>query len=97
MNISLDFDDTYSLDPAMWDKAIDLFQKSGHQVFCVTKRFEENAEDIRKALRIPIIFALKSKSEAVKKQGIRIDVWIDDRPKSIVWTRPFRKKPRVFS
>ena len=81
----------------MWDKAIDLFQKSGHQVYCVTKRFEESAEDIKKALRIPIIFAVKSKSEAVKNQGIQIDVWIDDKPKSIVWNRPFKKRRRVFS
>lgn len=85
MNISLDYDDTYSLDPKTWDKIIDILQKANHNVFCVTKRYEFIADDIKESLDIPIVFVPKGKSKSaeVRDRGLKIDVWIDDKPLSI--------------
>lgn len=86
MNISLDYDDTYSLDPKTWDKIIKILHKANHNVFCITKRYESLADDIKDSLDIPIIFVPKGKSKAVevRERGLKIDVWIDDKPISII-------------
>ncbi len=86
VNISLDYDDTYSLDPKTWDKIINILQKANHNVFCITKRYESIADDIKESLDIPIVFVPKGKSKSaeVRDRGLKIDVWIDDKPISIV-------------
>jgi hypothetical protein len=86
MNISLDYDDTYSLDPQTWDKVINILHKANHNVYCITKRYETLADDIKESLNIPIIFVPKgkSKSREVRERGLKIDVWIDDKPISII-------------
>lgn len=85
MNVSIDYDDTYSLDPKVWDKIINILQKANHNVYCVTKRYEHLADDIKQSLNIPIIFVPKGKSKSleVRHRGIKIDIWIDDKPLSI--------------
>ena len=94
MNIALDYDDTYTLDPTSWNKIINLLLDAGHNVYCVTKRYESIADDIKEAMNIPIIFAFKSKLEAVNSAGIFIDVWIDDRPSSIMpYQKPLKNAP----
>ena len=91
MNIGIDYDETYTLDKRLWDKIINLFLDSGHKVYCVTKRYKHLADDIRSDMKIPIIYATKSKMEAVAFKNISIDVWIDDKPQSIY---PYRlRKP----
>jgi hypothetical protein len=86
VNVSLDYDDTYSLDPKTWDKIINILLKANHNVYCVTKRYEHLADDIKEALDIPIIFVPKGKSKGLEvfNRGIKIDVWIDDKPLSII-------------
>jgi len=85
MNVALDYDETYTLDPLVWDKIIKLLINEGHHVYCVTKRYESIADDIKLALDIPIIFVAKgvAKLQAVRLKGIKIDIWIDDKPQSI--------------
>ena len=92
MNVAIDYDDTYTLDPMAWDSIIKLLENSGHKVFCVTKRYEHIADDIKEALDIKIIFTPKgmSKMQATKLSGINIDVWIDDKPQSII---PYNYRP----
>ena len=98
MNLALDFDETYTLDPETWNKVIQLFLTSGHKVYCVTKRYEHLSEDIKNVLDIPIIFAPRSvaKMQAVKSVGIKIDVWIDDKPQSIYPYKINKKKLSAF-
>jgi hypothetical protein len=84
MNIAIDYDETYTLDPVVWSKIINILLESKHNVYCVTKRYEAIADDIKDTLNIPIIFATKSKLEAVQSHDVKIDVWIDDRPHSIM-------------
>jgi hypothetical protein len=82
LNIGLDFDNTYSADPSLWDEFIAIAQKKGHRVICVTARrdTEENIE-IVKIPGIPTIFtSLGSKIEKTNKLGLEIDIWIDDDP-----------------
>ena len=38
LHIALDYDGTYSADPAMWNKFIKIAQAHGHKVTCVTMR-----------------------------------------------------------
>lgn len=46
MNISIDFDDTYTRDPEMWNAFIRLAQASGHKVYCVTARSWREDEQV---------------------------------------------------
>jgi hypothetical protein len=81
VNISIDYDDTYTKNPEMWDKIIETMQAHGCNVFCITKRWEKESADI--SISVPVIHAVKSKMEAAARSGISIDVWIDDRPHTI--------------
>lgn len=83
MNIAIDYDDTYTLDKILWNKIINIFLDNGHSVFCITKRHEHIADDIKHDMNIPIIYATKSKLEAALQKNIMIDIWIDDKPQTI--------------
>ena len=55
MNVAIDYDNTYTLDPVAWNKIINILLASNHKVYCVTKRYEAIAEDIREALDLSLI------------------------------------------
>lgn len=79
LTIALDYDDTYSADPAMWDKFIKTAQAHGHKVVCVTMRKATLTE--RLDMEIPVIYtARKAKVGHCEREGIKIDIWIDDAP-----------------
>lgn len=90
MNISLDFDGTYTQDPSMWDNFIRMATSVGHKVHCVTMRYSNNAE------ATPVINHLqgkvtkihftgrKAKKKYMEDQGIHIDIWIDDQPQFLL-------------
>ena len=94
MNISIDYDDTYTKDPELWDQFISMAQSKGHQVFCITKRYEEIAEDIKSTMKIQTLFATQSKLDEAHKNGVVIDIWIDDKPQSIYPYRLLQPKTR---
>ncbi len=88
MNIAIDYDNTYTLDPNFWNMFIETTKKSGHKVYCVTNRntSAELAEPVLQSIGkyCPVIFAGDDwKSNAVRQQGIQIDIWIDDMPELI--------------
>ncbi len=39
MRISLDFDDTYSRDPDLWDSFIESCKQRNHEVYGITMRY----------------------------------------------------------
>lgn len=84
MNLSLDWDDTYTRDPEAWNQFIDLMQQQGHSVYCVTMRHEAEGKEVKEALskRCEGVFFTnrQAKQEFMFARGIRIDVWIDDNP-----------------
>lgn len=84
MNISLDYDNTYTLDPATWNEMIEIFKQRGHTVYVVTLRTPDEGHDVRRQLADKvesIIFTSRNaKTDFVSALGISIDVWIDDMP-----------------
>jgi hypothetical protein len=84
MNLSLDFDNTYTRDPAFWDAFISLAKRSGHRVYCVTMRSSAEGEEVRRYLAHQVESILftnrRNKQEFCFEHRISIDVWIDDMP-----------------
>ena len=84
MNISLDFDDTYTRDPLLWDNFISSARQHEHRVYVVTMRYKEEGDDVVKYLQENvdmIIFTGRlAKKPYLDNMHIHIDVWIDDNP-----------------
>lgn len=84
MNIGLDFDNTYTRDPACWNDIIDRFIQSEHNVYVVTMRTPEEGREVRELLqnRVQGIFftSRKAKQPYMFERGISVDVWVDDCP-----------------
>lgn len=85
---AIDYDDTYTLDPSMWNKFIRDARKRGHKVVCATMRYPEDMDDgIRKLSKIvnKVVFTCKkAKKPYLQKMGIFPDVWMDDKPNYIL-------------
>lgn len=91
LNIAIDFDDTFSTDPQMFKEIIKIFRSRGHNVYLVTYR----CGDINHVSNLDIfayqsnfdgIFftQYESKKDFMDKQKIKIHIWIDDNPYSII-------------
>ena len=100
MLIVMDYDETYTEDPSIWDAFILLLRTRGHTIICCTMRDEEacdNTDIIRhmSALQIEIIYAAQyqDKWEAVQEAGYHPEnaIWIDDRPMYIYMNRNFEE------
>ena len=88
MIFALDFDETYNLDPLLFDNLISVFQQYGHQVILATYRHPELDYD-------PLFLRLekqgvklyctdgKAKKPFLEALGISVAIWIDDNPNSI--------------
>ena len=86
MNISLDYDNTYTRDPQMWNNFINLALLSGHNVYCVTLRTPEQGDEVRNSIGKLVncyFTSMQSKSKYMYAHDICIDVWIDDMPSCI--------------
>jgi butyrate kinase len=90
MILSLDYDGTYTLNPAAWDKAISALRASGATVYLVTMRYDvpHEADEVRQALtgKVDDMFftGRLAKRNFMYGQGIHIQVWIDDQPDFIL-------------
>ena len=85
MIIALDYDETYTQDPALWNRFIEDCIKNGHRVICVTMRFnnEYEAPDVINSIGklCEVIFTERhAKAPYLQQRGIFPHVWIDDRP-----------------
>ncbi len=87
--IALDYDQTYTTDPEMWDGFIAAARRRGHDIRIVTVR------DERFDRTLPII-ELEKSIEVIYTRGVakrwfcerfcddfQPDIWIDDRPQTI--------------
>ena len=91
MNISLDFDETYTRDPEMWDLFVALAQSRGHTVYCITAREPNkiNKEEVYDSIgkQVGEHYCLftggLAKAKYAYDKGIAIDVWIDDLPSNV--------------
>lgn len=90
MNISLDYDGTYTEDPRMWLRFCLDAQACGHTVWVVTMRYpSECGPDMfdprLQNLGVNVIAtSRKAKAKHMKEvEGIDIHVWIDDNPRAV--------------
>lgn len=83
MNIMIDYDRTYTADVEMWREIIPIFLRN-HKVYLVTSRDIDTPIELAQDFvnwGIPIIYcSYLSKRSVCVKQGIYIDIWIDDDP-----------------
>lgn len=89
MKIALDFDDTYTRDPQLWDMFIMHAQRYGHDIRIVTFRSDNGNNDdviaVSNGWNIPVLFTGGvRKRQYCYEQGFMVDVWIDDMPEIIV-------------
>jgi hypothetical protein len=86
MNISLDYDETYTRDPVAWDEFIVLMKARGHTVYCVTLRSPKLHESLEVMSdlngKVDAIFFTNrtAKRSFMSNQGLWVDVWVDDMP-----------------
>lgn len=83
MIIALDYDQTYTKDPELWNFFIRKAFKRGHQIICVTMRYVYEGEDVINSVgkECNIIFTgRKAKLSYLHERQIKPDVWIDDNP-----------------
>jgi hypothetical protein len=73
MLIALDYDKTYTADPALWDNFVQSAQNRGHTVKIVTmRRPDEFIVDVP----VEIVYT----SRKAKAAFVSADIWIDDSP-----------------
>ena len=91
MNISLDYDHTYTEDPFAWDLFIELMQSRGHKVYVVTARKRRDTDDNLDKLATTsngLYFTKgRAKVEYCDKKGLDIDVWIDDNAFNLLYDK----------
>lgn len=96
MRLALDYDKTYTLDKEFWQKFIESAQRCGHEVIICTIRHPELDwhPDFKE---LAVWYDTKTyftdgwpKKQFMENEGVVIDVWIDDNPKTIIdgsaWT-----------
>lgn len=81
MRLSLDWDQTFTLDPVFWNKFILAAFAAGHDVICVSMR--RTLGDIDFPGQVVLTGGI-AKAAFCKALGIHVDVWIDDQPGRIV-------------
>jgi hypothetical protein len=87
MNIALDFDDTYTRDPALWDLFIAHAKDRKHDIRIVTFRKSTMSDPALDWLgsTIPVIYTeYTQKRKFTNDMGWSVDIWIDDSPEFIV-------------
>lgn len=94
MRIGLDYDNTYSADPRLWRKFIDAARDYGHDVRIVTARddrFDRTVDMVALERWCPVIYTRGTAKRWYCLHFVpdfQPDVWIDDRPESILQNSP---------
>jgi hypothetical protein len=88
MNISIDYDNTYTRDPILWNVFIANARGLGHMVYCVTMRSPAEGVQVFHDLtgKVDNIYFTnrQAKKDFMYEMGIAIDVWIDDMPLFVI-------------
>lgn len=85
MNIAIDYDDTYTKDPILWDSFINTCIDKGYYVAIVTMRHPWEAIE-RNTYDIPVYYTgRKGKKYFCRETDDReFDIWIDDHPEYVL-------------
>lgn len=83
--ISVDYDGTYSADPATFDLIISELQANGHEVMIITARGDNDPVKVNSNLGIKVYYTEGADKDPYMRDthGINIDIWIEDRPQSV--------------
>ena len=90
--VAIDFDNTYDIAPELWNGIIEMMDKQGWRVICVTQedgdiaeQYDKVAKSIGKVIGMDNVFftAGKKKMKFMKKNDIEPNIWIDNNPKRI--------------
>jgi hypothetical protein len=91
MILAIDFDETYTRDPALWDLFLSAAMARGHRVLCVSARHERQMGEVRDTIgRLIGPEACFGTGRTPKRRFMaevadtHVDVWIDDAPESVV-------------
>jgi len=77
--IALDYDDTYTADPGLWDAFIAMAKARGHMVVCVT--FRRPDLPVGHDMGIEVFYTSgRQKAEFMLEQDLLPSIWIDDLP-----------------
>jgi len=84
MLIALDYDGTYTADPALWDAFIKLARLQQHEVHLVTMRAP--SEPVRLGAHVDRIHYTdrRAKRPFMEARGLNVQIWIDDMPDFVV-------------
>lgn len=75
--IALDYDGTYTADPALWSRFVADAQSAGHRVVCVTMRTPQEAI----SMPCEVIYTSRyAKLPFTLELGLSVNIWIDDMP-----------------
>lgn len=95
MIIALDYDDTFTADRVAWTKAMAIMLEYGHEVLIVSSR--RDTPENRRQIMIDVTWIAgnddihlvydEPKHDAMIRKGIKVDIWIDDNPKAIIYGR----------
>lgn len=87
MNISLDYDKTFTADPDFWSAFLTLCKKQGHVVLGITMRNKNELDDVdnRYLTLCDEVHPTdrQAKIKYVNEHNLVVDVWIDDNPHAI--------------
>jgi hypothetical protein len=91
MILAIDFDETYTRDPQLWDGFVSAAMAKGHRIFCVSARHERQMGEVRDTIgRLIGVESCFGTGGAPKRRFMaeiadtHVDVWIDDAPESVV-------------
>lgn len=95
MNLALDYDNTYSIDPAFWDAFILSAKRAGHDIRIVTARddrFDRTSPLVEAEAIIDVIYTRGTGKRWFVEHFVPdfhpVSVWIDDKAESILQNSP---------
>lgn len=87
MRLAIDFDDTYTRSPALWDAFLRIAREDGHIVWCVTVHKARQMEEVHASIGqiIGIDNCMPPESfPSADHLDTYVDTWIEDAPEMIV-------------
>lgn len=86
--VAIDYDDTYTLAPSLWNGLIGIMHSYGWKIVIVTYRHSTQFQDMIKDIphiSDTIFTGGIAKQTYCENIGLNIDVWIDDSPEAIIY------------
>ena len=86
MNIAIDYDDTYTAHPEMFNNIIGTLKNFGCNIYIVTYRHSTQFTDMNMDIEYINDYIFTSgiaKQKYCEDNGLMIDIWVDDSPDAI--------------